>query len=108
MVYTCFPIQFQNYYEVFQTEYKLYTFMPIYFADTDCQICCFIDGNMMKYTNETKILFIWYSVSYLIAGIVVGLLVLAAVVAAVVGVVLYKKKNKVRIQSNENGSEHLG
>ena len=44
----------------------------------------------------------------LIAGIVVGVLVLAAVVAAVVGVVLYKKKNKVRIQSNENGSEHLG
>ena len=64
MVYTCFPIQFQNHYEVFQTEYKLYTFMPIYFADTDCQICCFIDGNMMKYTNETKILIIWYSVSY--------------------------------------------
>ena len=44
----------------------------------------------------------------LIAGIIVGILVLAAVVAAVVGVILCKKKNKVRTQSNENGSEHLG
>ncbi|XP_078324037.1 uncharacterized protein LOC144622549 [Crassostrea virginica] len=44
----------------------------------------------------------------LIAGIVVGVLVMAAVVAAVVGVVLYKKKNKVRTQSRENGSERLG
>nr|XP_022325130.1 uncharacterized protein LOC111125510 [Crassostrea virginica] len=43
-----------------------------------------------------------------IAGIVVGVLVMAAVVAAVVGVVLCKKKSKVRTQSNENGSEHLG
>ena len=43
-----------------------------------------------------------------IAGIVVGVLVLAAVVAAVVGVVLCKKKNKVRTQSRENGSERLG
>ena len=33
-VYTCFPIQFQNYYEVFQIEYKLYIPLCQYIMQT--------------------------------------------------------------------------